>query len=79
MELTTTATVAILGGNNQRFAIGQPAELICVTSAPSLIDRLEWTKQDSPLNLNSVESDEAGVLKFQNFQVTFFIIFTAEN
>lgn len=66
--LMSSSTVAILGGNNQRFHLGSREKLICITTAPDLIDKLEWIKDGSPVDSNSVEVLDNGVIQFRNFQ-----------
>uniref|UniRef100_A0A158R3R0 Basement membrane proteoglycan n=1 Tax=Syphacia muris TaxID=451379 RepID=A0A158R3R0_9BILA len=53
--LMSSSTVAILGGNNQRFHLGSREKLICITTAPDLIDKLEWIKDGSPVDSNSTK------------------------
>lgn len=68
------ATVAVLGGSNQWFPIGQSAQLVCASSGSSLVERLEWTRNGSTSNLPDEVNDqnEPGILYFKTFKVNFF-------
>ncbi|KAI1728541.1 immunoglobulin domain-containing protein [Ditylenchus destructor] len=69
VEPSHLATVAILGGTNQWFPVGQEAQLVCAASGSSVVDRLEWTSAGSS-NLPAEASDqgEPGLLHFDTFK-----------
>lgn len=71
VEPSQLATVAVLGGSNQWFPIGQPAQLVCASSGSSLVERLEWSRDGSASNLPPEVSDQSvpGLLNFDTFKV----------
>lgn len=72
MEASSLSTIAILGGSNQWFPIGQPARLVCTSTGSSLIDRVEWNRVDGNLPPEAEENKEdLGLLSFSTFKVFF--------
>lgn len=64
------ATIAILGGSNQWFPIGQPAHLLCSGTGSSLIDRVQWVRSSDNLPEEvQINEEDPGLLKFSAFKV----------
>ncbi|KAI1726706.1 immunoglobulin domain-containing protein [Ditylenchus destructor] len=69
VEPSHLATVAILGGSNQWFPVGQEAQLVCAASGSSVVDRLEWTTAGSSnLPAEATDQGEPGLLHFDTFK-----------
>uniref|UniRef100_A0A915EBA7 Ig-like domain-containing protein n=1 Tax=Ditylenchus dipsaci TaxID=166011 RepID=A0A915EBA7_9BILA len=69
VEPSHLATVAILGGSNQWFPVGQPAQLVCTASGSSLVDQLKWTKAGGGALPSEVEDqNDPGLLHFETFK-----------
>lgn len=71
VEASSLSTIAILGGSNQWFPIGQPARLICTSTGSSLIERVEWSRVDDNLALEVENKEDPGLLSFSTFKVFF--------
>jgi hypothetical protein len=71
IEPSHIATIAIIGGNNQWFPTGQPAQVLCTATGSALVDRLEWTRNDGGLPSGVEEHNEPGLLHFDSFKAGF--------
>uniref|UniRef100_A0A1I8AA30 Basement membrane-specific heparan sulfate proteoglycan core protein n=1 Tax=Steinernema glaseri TaxID=37863 RepID=A0A1I8AA30_9BILA len=68
VQASRIATVSILGGAVQHFPEGEPAELVCTSTGPSLVERLEWSRVDNSLPAEVEDHNEPGFLHFGNFK-----------
>ncbi|KAK0394822.1 hypothetical protein QR680_000951 [Steinernema hermaphroditum] len=68
VQASRIATVSILGGAVQYFPEGEPAELVCTSTGPSLVERLEWGRIDNALPAEVEDHNEPGFLHFGNFK-----------
>ncbi|TMS34405.1 hypothetical protein L596_002005 [Steinernema carpocapsae] len=68
VQASRIATVSILGGAVQYFQEGEPAELVCTSTGPSLVERLEWVRVDNSLPSEVEDHNEPGFLHFGNFK-----------
>jgi hypothetical protein len=68
MPLSAVATVSILSGSSQTFAVGQSAELVCTPTGSQLVDRVQWVRLGNSLPSDAKET-ENGILRFSSFEV----------
>ncbi|KAI6183631.1 hypothetical protein M3Y97_00509100 [Aphelenchoides bicaudatus] len=68
IEASDTSTIAIIGGNNQWFPTGQPAQILCTATGSTLVDRLEWARNDGGLPGGVDDHNEPGLLHFESFK-----------
>uniref|UniRef100_A0A7E4VZA7 Basement membrane proteoglycan n=1 Tax=Panagrellus redivivus TaxID=6233 RepID=A0A7E4VZA7_PANRE len=68
VEPSHVATVSILGGNHQWFALDQPNQLVCASTGQSLVDKVEWVKVDDSLPSDIEDHNEQGLLHFGTFK-----------
>ncbi|KAI6230502.1 hypothetical protein M3Y99_01050000 [Aphelenchoides fujianensis] len=68
IEPSHIATIAIIGGNNQWFPTGQPAQILCTATGGALVDELQWTRNDGGMPDGVEEHNEPGLLHFESFK-----------